>query len=227
MPSSLQLVATTCKEQDDDTPHQDRVWNDRLSADSGDFCDVCWLGADLSPDSLPDNGIHDLGRTQVKRMLKLHYLVVMAGGLAACAGPGANSQDGDEQDPLSREQEVERRLEVRQGAYKPLPEAVPEEPQPLIVGEVPGVTITAIKDDLAKKLDIPHDAIEVVMSRSVTWNDGSLGCARPGQIYTQAVVPGYQVILMVEGLRYDYRAAESGYHFLCELPTLPQPSTNL
>ena len=61
----------------------------------------------------------------------------------------------------------------------------------------------------------------------LTWSDGSLGCARPGQAYTQALVPGYQVVLEVEGRQYDYRATERGYYVLCELPTLPQPSTNL
>ena len=61
----------------------------------------------------------------------------------------------------------------------------------------------------------------------MTWSDGSLGCPRPGQVYTQALVPGYQVVLEVEGRQYDYRATERGYYVLCELPTLSQPSTNL
>jgi len=160
-------------------------------------------------------------------VLRLHLLVVMVSGLVACAGTGASAQKSDKQDELSREQELERRLEMRQGAYKQLPEAVPEEPQSLIVGEVPDAIITSIKDDLAENLDISHDAIQVVMAKSVTWNDGSLGCARPGQAYTQALVPGYQVVLEIEGRRYDYRATERDYFFLCELPTLPQPSTNL
>jgi len=163
----------------------------------------------------------------VNRVLRQQLLLVIAGGLVACAGTGASAQKSDKQDELSREQELERRLEARQGAYKPLPEAVPEEPQSQIVGEVPEATITAVKDDLAKKLDTSIDAVEVVMSRSVTWSDGSLGCARPGQAYTQALVPGYQVVLEVEGRQYDYRATERGYYVLCELPTLSQPSTNL
>ena len=163
----------------------------------------------------------------MNRVLRQQLLVAIAGGLVACSGTGGSAQKSDKQGELSREQELERRLEARQGAYKPLPEAVPEEPQSQIVGEVPEATITAVKDDLAKRLDTSIDAIDVVMSRSVTWSDGSLGCARPGQVYTQALVPGYQVVLEVEGRQYDYRATERGYHFLCELPTLPQPPTNL
>ena len=154
-------------------------------------------------------------------------IALTVASLTACAGGGTPTQPSDGQDEPSREQELERRLEVRQGAYRKLPEMVPEEPQSLIVGEVPDATITAIKDDLAEKLDTSHDAIEVVMAKAVTWNDGSLGCTRPGQAYTQSIVPGYQVILEVEGRQYDYRATERGYFFLCELPTLPQPSTDL
>lgn len=225
--SSLQLAETNYEETSHDSSTQVRAWNDWLPADPGDLRVARGSGADLTPHSRADNVIHEPNGNQVNRVLRQQLLVVMVSGLVACAGTGGSAQKSDKQDELSREQELERRLEVRQGAYKPLPEAVPEETQPLIVGEVPDATITAVKDDLAKKLDTSIDAIDVVMSRSVTWSDGSLGCARPGQVYTQALVPGYQVVLEVEGRRYDYRATEGGYFFLCELPTLSQPSTNL
>jgi hypothetical protein len=90
-------------------------------------------------------------------------------------------------------------------------------------GNVPPATITAAKEDLAGKLDVAVDAIEIVMAMAVTWNDGALGCGQPGQAHIQALVPGYQIILEVEGKRYDYRATEQGYLLLCELPsTLPR-----
>jgi hypothetical protein len=29
------------------------------------------------------------------------------------------------------------------------------------------------------------------------WSDGSMGCAEPGRIYTQALVPGWRIVLAV------------------------------
>jgi hypothetical protein len=152
-------------------------------------------------------------------------VTVFASLLAGCAvGADTTSSSADE---IDREKELQRRLEVRQGAYRQLPQATPEDPQPGVVGEVPDSVLLAIRTDLAKKLDADPAVFQVVSARSVTWNDGSLGCPRPGEAYTQALVPGYQVVLEYGGNTYDYRAAENGFFFLCELPTLPRSSPDL
>jgi len=148
-------------------------------------------------------------------------MVLFVSGLAACAGDGEPSKSND--DNFQRDEELERRLEARREAYKRLPEQLPDKSPTQIVGEVPESLLATIKQDLAGKLDISVDAIEVARAEAVTWNDGSLGCARPGEMYTQALVPGYRVILDHHGRQYDYRAAERGHFFLCELPTLMQP----
>lgn len=150
-------------------------------------------------------------------------LAIVAGVAAILAGcAGASDTVEPPTAEIDREKELQRRLEARQDAYKQLPESVPETATPTILGEVPDAMLLAIKADLAEKLDTNPDTIDVVTARAVTWNDGSLGCARPDDVYTQALVPGYQVILEHEGTKYDYRAAETGYFFLCELPTLPR-----
>ena len=150
-----------------------------------------------------------------------HLVVVSM--LAGCAGTAETGQGGS--DEFDREKELERRLEARRGAYKQLPQAVPEETQPHILNEVPEALIRSIKEDLAAKLDGSVDVIEVETATAVNWSDGALGCARPDRVYTQAIVPGYRIILKAGGTHYDYRAGEGGYFFLCELPTLVQPST--
>ena len=53
-------------------------------------------------------------------------------------------------------------------------------------------------------------------AQAVTWNDGSLGCPEPGQAYTQALVDGYQVVLEVDGDRYDYRVGNGASVKLCD-----------
>ena len=58
--------------------------------------------------------------------------------------------------------------------------------------------------------------ITVVSAQPKVWNDGSLGCPKPGQMYTQALVPGYQVIVDAGGRQMDYHASQSGTVKQCE-----------
>jgi hypothetical protein len=75
--------------------------------------------------------------------------------------------------------------------------------------------LEAAKADLAQRLSIAADQIEVVKVEAVMWRDGSLGCPKPGMNYTQAVVPGFQIILSTGGQEYDYHADQERA-FLCE-----------
>jgi hypothetical protein len=105
-----------------------------------------------------------------------------------------------------------------------LPERVPPTAATTpVTGEVPAQLLDAILKDLAGRSDATADSIAVTQAQAVIWNDGSLGCATPGEVYTQAIVKGYWVILEVAGRKYDYRVAESGYFFLCERGFRPSP----
>ncbi|MDQ2935386.1 MAG: hypothetical protein M3R49_10510 [Chloroflexota bacterium] len=85
-------------------------------------------------------------------------------------------------------------------------------------GELPQQLLDQLERDLAAKAAVEVGAIQVIEIKSVTWNDGSLGCPEPGKFYTQALVPGFQVILHANGRDYDYRASERGDFKLCENP---------
>lgn len=94
-----------------------------------------------------------------------------------------------------------------------------------ITGEVPAGLIEKILSDLAQKIGVDKSTIQVIRSEAMIWNDGSLGCPKPGEFYTQALVNGYRVVLKAGEKEYDYRASESGYFFLCEggfVPKSPQ-----
>lgn len=69
--------------------------------------------------------------------------------------------------------------------------------------------------DLASKLDVAEEEIEVMEVRDVQWPDGALGCPEPGKMYTQAVVGGTRVILGADERVYDYHAGADGEPFLC------------
>jgi hypothetical protein len=60
------------------------------------------------------------------------------------------------------------------------------------------------KEDLARRLDLPPEAIEVVSVEEVDWPDTSLGCPEPGMMYAQVITPGFQVVLEAEGQMYEY-----------------------
>lgn len=64
-----------------------------------------------------------------------------------------------------------------------------------------------------------------VDAQAVTWGDGSLGCPQPGQSYTMAQVPGWQVKLEAAGQQRVYHATRSGHWLLCPPggATMPAP----
>ena len=50
---------------------------------------------------------------------------------------------------------------------------------------------------------------------ATTWTDGSLGCPTPGQMYTQALVEGWQAVIRAGSTVYDYRGAGVKTFKLC------------
>jgi hypothetical protein len=73
--------------------------------------------------------------------------------------------------------------------------------------------------DLARRLDVAEDEVSVESVEEVTWNDGSLGCAEKGTMYTQALVDGSRIVLRVGDRTYEYHSGGSRAPFLCEKPT--------
>lgn len=70
--------------------------------------------------------------------------------------------------------------------------------------------------DLAGRLQVPATAIDVLQAEQVTWPDGSLGCPKPGEFYTQAQVDGYRVVLQHDSRVFLYHAGGDGPVFLCK-----------
>jgi hypothetical protein len=71
------------------------------------------------------------------------------------------------------------------------------------------------KNDLAERLGVDAGDIEVAAYETITWSDGSLGCPQPGMMYTQALVDGYLIQLVVDGEAYNYHGANGRDPFLC------------
>jgi hypothetical protein len=85
-----------------------------------------------------------------------------------------------------------------------------------LAGEVPENILKEIIADLVQRTGADRGDIQVVRGEAVVWNDGSLGCPKPGEFYIQMMINGYWVVLQVEGVEFDYRVNDSGYFTLCE-----------
>ncbi|GAB3015733.1 hypothetical protein GCM10027078_03410 [Nocardioides flavus (ex Wang et al. 2016)] len=74
-------------------------------------------------------------------------------------------------------------------------------------------------DDLASALGVAAGDVEVVAVEEVTWRDGSRGCAKPGEMYTQALVDGQRITLRADGRTYEYHSGGSQPPTRCDKPT--------
>lgn len=99
----------------------------------------------------------------------------------------------------------------------PVPAAPPGAARPNGHGEVPEQLVAAMRRDLRERLAPEGGGAEAVLqvAEAVTWPDGSLGCPRPGAMYTMALVPGYRVVLRSGDREYAYHASKSGHFVYC------------
>ena len=63
---------------------------------------------------------------------------------------------------------------------------------------------------LSKTLNVPPGQIEVLSTEAVSWPDGCLGVQRIGVMCTQAVVPGFKIVLDAAGKQYEIHTDEDG-----------------
>jgi hypothetical protein len=134
-------------------------------------------------------------------------LGLLVAALAITAGCAASPGD----DPAS-------------GDGEPSTSAVPSRsfeavPRPSGSGEgIPSELLDRVIADAASGADVNRSDVEVVTAEAVTWSDGSLGCPEPGMMYTQALVPGYRVVLEIDGEHLHFHSGSSGELSLCEDP---------
>ncbi len=96
--------------------------------------------------------------------------------------------------------------------------AMPDSPASSPVEPGLETLVATARADLARRLGVPVEQIEVLEARSVTWPDGSLGCPQPGMRYTQVLVDGALIRLLAGGKVYEYHSGGSRAPFLCEQP---------
>ena len=70
--------------------------------------------------------------------------------------------------------------------------------------------LAAARRELAGRLSVAMDAIQVIEVRAVTWPDACLGLHAEGVFCAQVLTRGYRIVLGVEGRTYEFRADEHG-----------------
>jgi hypothetical protein len=105
------------------------------------------------------------------------------------------------------------------------PQASPEnDSEAAVTSELPTEKIEAALDDAARRASVPREQIAVAVAETVTWSDGSLGCPQPGMMYTQALVPGFRIVLNAGGQQLAYHASTAGHPTFCPPERVVRPA---
>lgn len=135
---------------------------------------------------------------------------------AACSGGSRDDLDPDRAaaEPASVEQ---RRAVVEKEGASNSPQRAPSADAAAAsgTGEVPPQLLALFVDDLARRALVKPETITVISATEQQWSDGALGCPKPGQVYTQAIVPGYRAVLQAGGEKYAYHSDRRGHFIVC------------
>ena len=66
--------------------------------------------------------------------------------------------------------------------------------------------VAQARADLAGRLGLSAESFQLTRAEAVEWPDSSLGCPKPGLMYSQIVTPGYLIVLEANGQAYEYHA---------------------
>lgn len=97
------------------------------------------------------------------------------------------------------------------------PSALPatDEEDAAMTAAVPPDLLGAAISDAVRRTSAARGDVEVVTAEAVTWSDGSMGCPQPGLAYTQALVPGYRIVLRAAGQTLNYHVGGKGGPSFC------------
>ncbi len=118
-------------------------------------------------------------------------LLILAVGAAACA-------------PLPAQPGLPAPVATETATPEPNP-PTPERPAP-----TPWPPAQRAIAALAAQLGSAPAEIKLISSEPVDWPDGCLGVSQPGVMCTQAIVPGYRIILEADGQQYEVRTDRAG-----------------
>jgi len=160
--------------------------------------------------------------------MKLALLLIPLGaGIAiACTGPSAPDPAGVEADDSAAAPESGEGVDEQAGdeideARAAMPSVDYEPKKRLEPGHEE--QSESARADLAKRLGVDVDSIEVVQAQAVMWPNSGLGCPEPETMYMDVLTPGVLIRLRTGGKVYQYHAGRSSAPFLCENERIRNP----
>lgn len=138
--------------------------------------------------------------------------IAVAALSSACTGGAREEMERNSSKPTSVEQ---RRAVMEQESTPNSPQRAPNTQADEGKGEVPPQLLALFKDDLARRALVKAQDITVLSATEKQWPDGSMGCPQPDHVYTQAVIPGYRVLLQASGETYAYHSDQRGHFIVC------------
>jgi hypothetical protein len=78
-----------------------------------------------------------------------------------------------------------------------------------------------IRQDLAARLGIALELVQITSIEPMEWPDGCLGLSKPDEMCTMAIVPGYRLTLSAGGTTYAFRTDQSGSQVREETTRVP------
>lgn len=88
--------------------------------------------------------------------------------------------------------------------------------------------VMAARRDLAARLGVDVEEVQIKAFEAVEWPDSSLGCPEPGRMYLQVITPGYRINLQAAGQSYEYHTNQGNRAVLCgKGPAAGLPSQKL
>jgi hypothetical protein len=76
--------------------------------------------------------------------------------------------------------------------------------------------VDAALSDAASHLGVATRDLHVDRVEARQWSDSSLGCPKPGLMYSQIVTPGYLIVISGAGKQLEYHSDTRGRVVLCQ-----------
>lgn len=155
------------------------------------------------------------------RWLFLILILLSLLAFASCVPPQAKSIPSNPQEVLSEKLSptpTENPLQLLRNT--PESTEMPSNPPPV------EKFVSLAKKDLAERLKLAVDEINLVKTAEMTWPNSALGCPSPGKVYAQGRVPGYQIRLEAKGVEYVYNTDLRGTVLLCPQYDPDHPDSN-
>lgn len=81
---------------------------------------------------------------------------------------------------------------------------------PAVAASLPEAIRTAVMADAAERTGLSADQLTIIQAEPQDWPDGCLGIAEPDTLCTQAIVPGWQVVVQGPEQEWVYRTDSNG-----------------